>query len=227
MPRPDPVPRSALAGSDLWIGARYEGGSALVEEPLDRMLHCGNMGGFRIRGSIQRDEVRLVALYTTFEDEDWPDRIERRTARFTYYGDNKSPGRELHRTPKHGNELLRRVYDATHLEDVSRSRVPPFFVFSSASPGRSVRFHGLAAPGAPDLPETEDLVAIWKTKDSRRFQNYRAVFTLLDVDPVPRAWIDELLAGSALGPACPGPWRRWVERGEYMPLPEEAESWRE
>lgn len=227
MTRPRSVALDDAVSADLWVGTRYEGGSTLAEEPLDRILHCGNMGGFRIRGSIQKDEVLLVALYTTFHDEDWPDRIERESARFVYYGDNKSPGRALHETPKHGNELLRRVFDAVHLPDRSRTLVPPFFVFSSVSPGRSVRFHGLAAPGARDVPETEDLIAIWKTKDASRFQNYRAVFTLLDVDPIPRTWLEELLEGTRLGPACPGPWRRWVERGVYERLPEETESWRE
>lgn len=39
----------------------------------------------------------------------------------------------------------------------------------------NVIFRGLAVPGAISIPQTEDLVAIWKTKSGQRFQNYRAI----------------------------------------------------
>jgi len=76
--------------------------------------------------------------------------------------------------------------------------VPPFFVFGKGPAGRDVVFLGLAAPGAPDVTPRDDLVAVWKTLDEQRFQNYRAIFTVLDVPVVSREWIRSILAGDPL-----------------------------
>jgi hypothetical protein len=38
---------------------------------------------------------------------DWPDHLDPRTGIVVYYGDNRSPGRELHKSPRHGNLILR------------------------------------------------------------------------------------------------------------------------
>jgi hypothetical protein len=212
------VPHDALTSSDLVIGHVYEGGRSLAEEPLDALLHCGNMGGFRIRGSAKGPAYVLSVLYTTFEDPAWPDTLDVPTARFVYFGDNKTPGRPLHETPKGGNELLRQVFDAIHVQPPRRRMVPPFFVFSKAGTGRDVRFHGLATPGAPNLGEGEDLVAIWRTCGTERFQNYRAVFTLLDEPVITRAWINDLLSGGRAPNLAPTAWHSWVESGTYRQL---------
>jgi len=209
-----------LPKADVIIDTIYRGGDAghYGDDPIDKLLHCGNMGGFRIVGSGKGPAYKLVALYTTFDDPDWPDDLDRVTGRFTYYGDNKDPGRELHETPKGGNQLLRHCFDAIHVVPPRRRAVPPFFVFSKAGRGRDVRFHGLAAPGAPGMLETEDLVAIWKTKGSERFQNYRAAFTILNAPRIERRWIDAILAGDPFTPFAPSAWIAWVERGSYERL---------
>jgi len=208
-----------LGRVDLSVGSTYLGGNrgSLADEPLDKILHCGNMGGFRVRGSIANDSVYLAALFTTFKDPDWPDHLDDRTGRFIYYGDNKTPGHLLHETPKGGNELLRRCFDAIHVEPARRKIVPPFFVFANADPGRAVRFLGLAAPGHPGLSESEDLIAIWRTRRSERFQNYQASFTILDAEVVARAWVDSLVSGTPAHDLAPPAWRDWVERGAYRP----------
>jgi hypothetical protein len=56
-------------------------------------------------------------------------------------------------------------------------------------------------PGAQGLPATADLVAIWKTSQGERFQNYRATFTALDVPVVERAWINDLMKSTPSGHA--------------------------
>ena len=89
-----------------------------------------------------------------------------------------------------------------------REKIPPFLLFDKASHagGRDVRFLGLAVPGAVDVQPTDDLVAIWRTSNGERFQNYRATFTILDVAIVSRAWLDELAAGQhARRRPAPGP----------------------
>jgi hypothetical protein len=159
-------------------------------------------------------------LYTSGSDPDWPDALDVETGLFTYFGDNKSPGRELHATQRGGNTLLRFCFDQIHAPAADRSTVPPFFVFRKAQPGpgRDVKFLGLAVPGGADVSPLEDLVAVWRTKDGERFQNYEATFTVLDVATVPRSWITCVERGDRLGPDCPRPYRVWVETGVYRPL---------
>ncbi len=219
--RHDDNPLIARSDSDLEVGRTYRGESAsLGDEPIQRLLRCGNMGGFRILGSITARTLELVSLYTTFGDSLWPDQYDASSGRFTYYGDNKKPGRDLHDTPQHGNALLREIYAALHVWPNRRKTVPPAFVFTSSPvrSGRAVRFLGVAAPGAANLDETEDLVALWRSVGEERFQNYRAAFTLLDIPVVPRAWIEALHAGEAIGPHTPAAWRSWVEEGTYRAL---------
>jgi hypothetical protein len=210
------VPFDQLDVCDLIIDAVYETGprGTLDEEPLNRLLRCGNMGGFRTRGS--RDErYQLVALFTTFDDSDWPDTLDAERGRFVYFGDNKTPGRDLHDTPKGGNELLRRTFEQLHITPPRRDSIPPFFVFSKAGRSRDVRFHGLAVPGAPGVSESDDLVAIWKTVGAQRFQNYRAILTILDARRIPRAWIEDITAGTQPSPHSPEAWCAWRESGQY------------
>jgi hypothetical protein len=61
-------------------------------------------------------------------------------------------------------------------------------------------------------------VAVWRTKSGKRFQNYRARFTVLDAPVVSRQWIDGIVAGSPSDSAAPTAWRRWVETGARRPL---------
>jgi Restriction endonuclease AspBHI N-terminal len=133
------------------------------------------MGGFRIAGK-QKDKL-FVALFTTGEDKDWPDRIDLATGQFVYYGDNKTPGYELHNTHKGGNLVLKRVFDLLHGSPPNRKLIPPFFIFQKCitqKSARAVQFKGLAVPGHPSLSATADLAAVWKTTANQRFQNYRS-----------------------------------------------------
>jgi hypothetical protein len=83
---------------------------------------------------------------------------------------------------------------------------------------RSVQFKGLAVPGALALPATADLVAIWKTTEGERFQNYRATFTILDVATIERAWINDLIENETPSAQAPKAWTDWVTLGRYKPL---------
>src|SRR5215207_9648114 len=106
------VPFEALADTDFIVDQFYNGGSSktMADDPLARMLPVGNQGGFRYAGSPRQGSVRLAVLYTTAAEPDWPDVLDPQTGVFTYYGDNRSPGHELHDTRRWGNVLLRDTF---------------------------------------------------------------------------------------------------------------------
>lgn len=160
-----------LATSDLIVDANYKGGTSgnVGDDPLSKLMGCGNQGGFRIVGNSNAREYGLAVIYSSMEDLDWPDRLEPETGLFFYYGDNKRPGHELHDTPRKGNNLLRYCFDAIHDAQAQRIKVPSFFIFTKGTEGRDVIFRGLAAPGSSEIRPTEDLNAIWKTTHGQRF----------------------------------------------------------
>lgn len=213
------IPHEDLPETDLVIDAVYEGGGTrLSGEPISELLKVRNVGGFRVSGS--GEKKNFIVLYTSGESRDWPDQLDVNTGRFTYYGDNRKPGCELHAT--NGNRILRKVFDSLHS---NRSKIPPFFVFRkspTASNSLSVRFKGLAVPGFLGLPSSEDLVAVWRTSDEQRFQNYRAVFTILDVSVITREWLNDLREGNAFTENAPGVWLEWVKKGRYRALTSES-----
>lgn len=187
------------------------------DDAIGKLLPVGNQGGFRFKGSVTQGTVRIVVLYTSGAEVDWPDRIEPTTGDFTYYGDNRRPGKDLHQTPRGGNELLRRIFAASRAGAVERRSVPPVLLFERVS-GRDVRFCGLLARGSDRLNGDEELVAIWRTTRDLRFQNYRSHFTVLKTPQVTRVWLEQILAGDPLGYACPPEWRRWVRSRIYQAL---------
>jgi len=214
-----------LPTADLVVDAIYEGGSAgnTGSDPISKLLPgVGNLGGFRASGSGVKK--KFVVLYSSGEEGDWPDRLDLNTGQFVYYGDNRTPGHDLHDTAKRGNLLLKAAFEKAHGDATKRAELPPFFVFTktpTAKSSRSVQFKGLAVPGFPGLPMTEDLVAVWKTTSGERFQNYRAVFTVLNAATIPRAWIDSLISQESASATAPSTWRSWVESGAYSPLTSE------
>ncbi|MFE2704529.1 MULTISPECIES: restriction endonuclease [Streptomyces] len=218
------VPFDRLGVADLVVDAVYAGGLAgnSGDDPLGKLLPgTGNQGGFRYAGSPMKGTVRLAVLYTSGGEMDWPDHLDTETGTFTYYGDNRTPGRGLHETPRKGNLLLRDAFMHSHGGASDRgSRVPPFLLFEKAgATGRAVRFRGLLAPGGPTLTADEELVAIWRSTSRRRFQNYRARFTVLDQACIPRSWLHHVLeGGDSLGGGCPEAWRNWVAGRVYHPL---------
>jgi hypothetical protein len=87
----------SLPTSHLIIDAMYQGGSKghTGDDPLSRLIPgAGNLGGFRSVGSW--DAPRLVVLYSSMANSDWPDGIDVYTGVFTYFGDNRQPGVALH-----------------------------------------------------------------------------------------------------------------------------------
>lgn len=208
-----------LGSAPIVVDAVYEGSGAVGHgaDPLNRLIPgCSNQGGFRsVRGQ-RFGDCTLLVLSSSARDPDWPDVLDSEQGIYTYFGDNKKPGHELHNTPKRGNLLLRDMFAA--LSNVhERHKLPPVLVFTKTGEGRAVRFRGLAVPSGDS---SDGLVAIWRQTGGQRFQNYRARFEILDCPEVPRSWIVALSRGerSLAEGAAPAVWRRWVERGEVRRL---------
>ncbi len=221
------IPNEHLSSSDLIIDAMYEGGASgnVTDDPISRILQgVGNQGGFRAAGRGQ--DRTLVVLYTSGEDHDWPDTLDLNTGQFVYFGDNKTPGHELHDTRRGGNKILRRTFELLHASPPMRENIPPFLIFKKyPTPGssRSVQFKGLAAPGFAGLPSTADLVAVWRAAEGQRFQNYRAVFTVLNTPVVARSWLQKLSDGNSDSFAsAPPAWQSWVKTGRAAALASES-----
>lgn len=179
------IPFELLESSDLIKGAIYKGGlkNNLSSEPISKLVPVGNQSGIRFSGSVL--DPKIVVLYTTFKDEDWPDAIIDK--RVTYYGDNKTPGREIHAS--NGNQVLRSVFNRFYLEN----KYPLILLFSKGYIGYDRIFQGVLMPGFHGLDESEDLVAVWKTKENQRFQNYKAILTLLDSEIIERKQLELLI----------------------------------
>lgn len=209
---------SELERADLVIDACYSGSrnGNSSDDPLVKLLSLSNQGGFRIRGT--RTSPRLIALISSMEDVDWPDELDQSTGVFTYYGDNKKPGRKLDETSRYGNNLLELIFESLH--SGLREKIPPVLIFTKAGAYRDLVFRGLAVPGAIGRTHNDDLVAIWHTTKGQRFQNYKAVFTVLDLPKIPREWLNDIIGGMAGSESehAPVEWRAWVKSGQYTPL---------
>src|SRR4051794_4352265 len=136
---PGTVNFDELQHADLTVETVYLGGirKNVGDDPLARLLPVGNQGGFRYKGSPAKKTVRFVVLYTSAAEIDWPDNLDPQTGIFTYYGDNRESGRDLHDTARDGNLLLRNTFEAAHGTTTDRATVPPFFLFEKATPGRA------------------------------------------------------------------------------------------
>lgn len=212
------IPRTALDLSDLLVDAIYEGGRSgnAGDDPLVPLLGVSNQGGFRHLG--KKANPRLLVITTSMNEPDWPDHMDLETGIFTYYGDNRQPGLDLHATRRWGNAMLRDLFARAHSTPHLRHEVPPILIFRRAGTYRDARFMGLAVPGAIGLAPTQDLIATWHHSSGRRFQNYRATFTVLDVPSIPRAWISDIHNCVIESEWAPPAWQRWVKSGSITPL---------
>jgi hypothetical protein len=138
-----------------------------------------------------------------------------------YHGDNKQPGRKLHDTPKNANLIFKNIFGNLHHKKKPRNKIPPAFLFSkfpTRNSPRSVQFRGVCAPGCLDSDRWDDLKKLNRSKKSKRFQNYRAVFTILDIPKVSRLWVRDLESGIMDSKHRPFVWKMWQKSGLYRPL---------
>jgi hypothetical protein len=83
-----------LSDCDLLLDRVYKTGAAgnIADDPLGKLSPgVGNSGGFRPMGSLAKDAVRLVVLYTSGAEPDWPDELDLYTARSPTSGTTALP----------------------------------------------------------------------------------------------------------------------------------------
>jgi hypothetical protein len=213
------VPSDVLGSADLIVDAIYQGGRKgnAGDDPLPRLMRVDSQGGFRYRGKV-KGKLEMLVLTTSMNDPDWPDALDPETGIFTYFGDNKKPGRELHDTGRDGNLILKTIFEDSRAGADGRKVVPPVFLFANAGVYRDVRFLGLAIPGASGLDASEELVAVWRSVKGQRFQNYRARFTVIDAAQISHAWIDSIIDGNPNHSLAPQAWKNWRQTGRRKPL---------
>lgn len=208
--------------ADLLVGAEYgtfdasgNTSSELSDEPISALLPVGNQGGIRYSGG--REITRVVVLHMAAQHEEWPDSVDRTTAKVTYYGDARKE-RSDH-TQTRGNKLLEVAFRNAATPQ-TRSAAPVFLVFRSSIVRRNVVFEGVAAPGHPATPAEEALTAVWADQSLRGAPNYKTIYTLLDIPVVSRTWLNHLLVGgvSTLCNDTPESWARWVRGDGYTAL---------
>ena len=147
-----------LSSCPLVIDSAYEApGGSMSYEPLSKIFGCANQGGFRAVKDGKRG-YKFIVLYSSLDDIDWPDSVDIFGGLVTYYGDNKRPGNDIHKTSLGGNRILREYFDYLHSEE--RHKIAPIFLFSKGIKGRDAVFRGLIVPGGENLGENEDLVAV-------------------------------------------------------------------
>lgn len=220
----------------LYIDAIYKSDPSkknMSAEVLSKLLGVKNQGGFRYLG--KTETPNLVILFTSGEDIYWRDELDSSVGLLLYYGDNKTPGTDLHKTKLHGNEILRYVFELASTNDIkSRKRIPPILVFKKTT-GRDVKFLGLAVPGIKGKPNKEWLTAVWGcNRNGDRFQNYKAYFTILNTSSgsayqsgfgINLAWINDIEIGNAFDSIhAPIEWKKYILRENYSVLVSKKEK---
>lgn len=213
-----------LGSADLVIDAIYEGdrtSNTYGAEPLHHLLPgLGTQGGFRKRKGLGDDVVGLI-LTSTGNEPDWPDELNPFSGTYIYYGDNRTPGKDLHNTKAGGNRTLARIFELAHEGPESRLKCPLILLFESTGDGRDMVFRGLAVPGTRQHGPREDLVAIWKTYNGERFQNYRAIFSILDCGVISGDWIRGVFKNRTIDfgdSRLPNVYLEWLKSGKISPL---------
>ena len=216
------IPFKELKNAKLLVDTVYEGGSDknINSEVLSKLLHVGNSGGFRkcmkVLDGKKTTEAAYVCIYTTGEELEWRDELDRTLGRFTYWGDNRKAGNPLTETKFRGNAFLQESFSKLALG--LRKQIAPVFVFEKYC-GRDMVFRGLAVPGDRRMNPQEALVSVWAQNNDGRYQNYKATFTILDVPEIAHEWLTDLKNGSGYqSEYAPKVWMAWVDKGIYTPL---------
>ena len=214
----------------LFIDAIYKANPLLPNlggEVLSKLLQVGNQGGFRFKGTVKRPQ--FIALFTSGEDVYWRDDFNSDLGIFLYYGDQKTPGKDLTDTKFKGNLILQEIFEWACSDNIAiRRQIPPIFVFKKVH-GRDLQFLGLAVPGIGGKPQKDWLTAVWgATNKGKRFLNYKSYFTILDTKKGCKAevnqsginlgWLTDIERNACGSKYAPIEWLNYIENRKYHSL---------
>lgn len=213
------VPYNNIETSALVIDCMYEDsrepGSPINGQPLLKIFPgIGNMKGIRVIGNTPN--WKLYVLTSTEIESDWPDTLDEATGILTYWGDNRTPGKEIHDQP--GNKFFKQIFARAASGIDERRRVPPGFYFTHGTQGRDMIFRGMIIPKTNEVANSEELISVWRSSYGQRFQNYRARFTVLDASEISLNWIKSILEGREITELAPAAWRNWQSKGVIQAL---------
>ena len=57
-------------------------------------------------------------------------------------------------------------------------------------------FRGLDVPKTVQSENADDLIADWRSTNGKRFQNYRAKFSVIDASEINLEWVSSVLQGN-------------------------------
>lgn len=224
------ISKNERINNKLYVDAVYKADpnkKNISADVLSKLLGVKNQGGFRYLGKTK--EPNLVVLFTSGEDVYWRDELDSSLGVLLYYGDNKVPGTDLHKTKLHGNEILKYIFELAASDDIKiRKKMPPVLVFKKDC-GRDMKFLGLAVPGIKGKPSKDWLTAVWGcNKKGDRFQNYKSFFTILntssgsDVEKgfgINLAWLNDVEQGKAFDSVyAPIEWKKYINKENFSPL---------
>ncbi len=207
-----------LEHAPLIIDAVYKSkGTLFGEGPLSKLLpKLENQGGFRrVKRQDGSGQLAYIVLYTSLAEIEWPDYLDIETGILRYFGDNRTPGKTLHDTPKKGNHHLRDIF-AKIDSPTEREDIPPFLIFQWTGNQFDAKFLGIAAPSNPNIPPDRELNAIWRSKKGDRFQNYEAYFSVLDTgrEEVSKDWLKLLISDHKNSlQLAPTVWKQFIKYG--------------
>ena len=125
--------------------------------------------------------------------------------------------------------MLEQVFEMAASDDIEiRKKIPPIFVFESAQ-GRDMKFLGLVAPGIKWRPKKDWLIAVWGSNtNGDRFQNYKALFTVIDTAAgslaspdagINLGWINDIKNGKTYeSEYAPLEWKKFIDGKNYRAL---------
>lgn len=208
-----------LKTANLIVDKVYEAGQKnnFSGEVLSKLMMVGNQGGFRYRvQNNQKDKCAYYVLESTQNQIDWIDDVDLEQGTVTYYGDNRVPGKDLHDKKLVGNNALKVCFEL--LQQGKRIEIPPFFYFEREGI-RNRKFVGLLVPGDDECRGEDQLIAIWRSREKLRYQNYKARFSILDVNMIDRRWLNDLLDGIGYSSRyAPKAWKKWIKTGKAKKL---------
>jgi hypothetical protein len=179
------VPFENLTTCDLIPGQVLESGIAgtIADEPISKAFGVGNAGGFRFKGTVAN--TRLVVLYSTGLEKEWPNANDAEQNEYKYFGDNKVANSDPLVTPHGGNQILKRAFDSSNLQ--TENPVPLFALLRKTGSGRDAELVGFAVPKFVCADGQSGLREVQIPNEHGVVRNFLATFELLDVGSWPRA----------------------------------------